>query len=99
MPDPIYSQTRDGSVRVLFTRVEPLFNRRPVHHVPPGSQVVGTAVLIFQIVGVLPHIDPHHRELAFHNRAILVGGGDDIELAGAILYKTSPTGAEARGPR
>src|SRR5674476_263541 len=40
----------------------------------------------------------HHRELAFHHGAILVGGGDDVELA-VGLHEPGPAGAEARGRR
>src|SRR5712692_3338916 len=49
-----------------------LVDLRPVDDVPPGVDVVGTAVLILQIVGVLPHVDAEHDLLPFHQRAVLV---------------------------
>ena len=54
-------------------------DRLPVHHVPPGVQIVGTLVLILQIIRVLPHIDAHDRGLAGHVRAVLVGAREDLE--------------------
>src|SRR3954469_23791610 len=36
--------------------LEPLIDFRPIDDVPPGSQVVGTLVLIFQIVSMLPNV-------------------------------------------
>src|SRR5687768_4471200 len=32
------------------------FGLVPVHDVPPGIYVLGTAVLVFQVVGMLPHV-------------------------------------------
>src|SRR5215213_5740420 len=45
----------------------------PVHHIPPRSYVLGSPVLVGEVVGVLPHIQPNYRRLALHQRAILVG--------------------------
>src|SRR5579859_6006619 len=49
----------------------------PVDHVPPGREIVGSAVLVLEIVGVFPHVVAHHRIQAVHQGAILVGGGHD----------------------
>jgi hypothetical protein len=53
---------------LLLPAGEALADFLPVHHVPPGSDVFGTAVLIFQIVGVLPHVEPEHRVLGRESR-------------------------------
>jgi len=53
----------------------------PVHHAPPGVEVIRPLVLIFQVIGVLPDIDAHDRHLAGHVRVILVGAREDLELA------------------
>src|ERR1039458_8930293 len=37
-----------------------LIDRVPVGHFPPRRQIIRAPVLIFQIVGVLPHIHAHH---------------------------------------
>src|SRR3954469_25383107 len=58
-------------------------NRGPIDHVPPSVDVVRTPVLIFQVVGVLPHVDAEHDFLAFHDRAVLIGTALDRELVAA----------------
>src|SRR5208337_4624759 len=41
---------------VLLKRLQTPVDLVPVHHVPPGGQVLGTPIVVFQIVGVLPHV-------------------------------------------
>src|SRR3954471_8847293 len=41
----------------LLGVVEPLTPLGPIHHVPPRRHVVGPAVLVLQVVRVLPHVD------------------------------------------
>src|SRR5262249_50249080 len=48
--------------QALLPRVEPLFGLLPVHCVPPGGDVIRPAVLILEIVGVLPHVEADHGE-------------------------------------
>src|SRR5437879_4093467 len=43
-------------------------NLSPIDHVPPGLEVVGSAVLVFQIIGMFPHVRPEDRFVAFHDR-------------------------------
>src|SRR5260370_2767583 len=81
---------------LLPAGIEALFRFLPVHYVPPGRDVFRPAVLIFQIIGVLPNIQTDHWKLAFHDGGILIGGGKDIELA-AIFHEPSPAGSEPRG--
>ncbi len=45
----------DGALR-QDVATQPLLGFLPVHHVPPGGDVIGSAVLVFEIVGVFPHI-------------------------------------------
>src|SRR5207253_10159497 len=45
----------------------------PVDGVPPGGHVVGTPVLVLQVVGVLPDVDPENGYSAFHDGVVLVG--------------------------
>src|SRR5262245_42461344 len=42
-----------------------LIDLRPVDDVPPGTDVVRPAVLIFQVVGVLPDVESEDRLLPF----------------------------------
>src|SRR5580693_1352530 len=68
----------------IKTSTESLVDLVPVHHIPPGADVVGAPVLIFEVVGVLPHVDPEHGLLPFHQRAVLVGGALDHQLSTMI---------------
>src|SRR5215212_1169107 len=47
----------------------------PVDHVPPRLYVLRPPVLVLQVIGVLPHIQPHYRRLALHQRRVLVWSG------------------------
>src|SRR5215212_5351060 len=51
------------------------FRLVPVHDLPPGCYVLGSPVLVLQVVGMLPHVQPYHRRLAFHERCVLVRRG------------------------
>src|SRR5690348_873692 len=98
-PEPI--TMKSYLARTLFSRellraVEPVLDFLPVDGVPPRGQIIGPAVLILQVVGVLPYVDPQHRKLAFHDRAVLVRRRDDVHLADAF-DEPRPAGAEASG--
>src|SRR5581483_1021014 len=82
---------------LLFSGIEALLDLGPVHHVPPRGNILRPPVLILQIVSVLPHVQAHNGKLALHNRAVLVSGRVDIELARTILHQPGPAGAETRG--
>ena len=53
-------------------RVELAGDRVPRHHVPPGREVVRAAVLVVQVVGVLPDVDAEDGRLALGERRVLV---------------------------
>src|SRR6185312_11965580 len=44
----------------------------PVHDVPPGRQIVRSAVLVLEVVGVLPDVNPEQRRVAVRDRRVLV---------------------------
>ena len=77
---------RFGVVALYFSRAA--VDRVPVDHVPPGREVVGPAVLVLQVVGVLPDVDAEDGLLAFHHRVVLVGRALDRELAAATRRAT-----------
>src|SRR6202012_386700 len=77
---------------------EALLDFLPVHNAPPRADVIGSPVLILQIVGVLPHVETHHRDFPFHKRAVLVGRRGDFELSAAV-QKPGPARTEAGGRR
>src|SRR6185503_4106740 len=51
----------------------------PVNNVPPRLEVISAPVLILQVIGVLPHIDPDNRRIAVHQRAVLIWRGNYFE--------------------
>src|SRR6516164_6881305 len=81
-PSRIYESTPLDGERSCFGGGIAFRDLVPVHHVPPRLEVIGTPILIFQIVGVLPHVVSHQRALAVHERRVLIGLGDERELAG-----------------
>src|SRR5688572_13916694 len=74
--------------------LEPRVHRVPVDDIPPRRDVVGTLVLILQVVGVLPDVETEERLLAFHQRAVLVSGALDHEFA-ARIDQPRPAAAKA----
>src|SRR5258708_31582772 len=45
----------------------------PIRHVPPCLEVVGAAVLVVKVIGVLPDVVAKQNALAVHQPAVLVG--------------------------
>jgi len=68
----------------------------PVDDFLKGFDVVGAAVLVFEVVGVLPHINAKERRGAGAERGVLVGGGLDGEFAVAE-DEPCPAAAELLG--
>ena len=60
----------------------------PVHHVPERVDVVRAAVLVVQIVRVLPDIETEDRLVAEHDRRVLVRGRADVQLAVLVEPET-----------
>src|ERR1039458_1640408 len=79
-----------------FGGCEALVDFVPVDDAPPGGQIVGAAVLVFQVVGVLPDVVAEDGIQALGQRRFLVGGGDDLELA-AGEDEPTPAGTELLG--
>merc|ERR1711915_268618 len=69
----------------------------PVHNVPPCAHVLGSTVLVFQIIGVLPNIQTKDWELDFvtnplHERIVLVGSADNLQfVSGAVDHNPNPS--------
>ena len=61
--------------------------------------MVGTAVLVIQIVGVFPHIEGQQRTKPLLHRVGRVGLLCDHQLAVSVGGEPHPTGAEQRGTR
>src|SRR5690606_1785433 len=71
----------------------------PVDHVVERGDVVRAAVLVLQVVGMLPHVQAQDRGVAradaLHERVVLVGAALDQELARGIGGQPRPAAAEA----
>src|SRR6267378_2085666 len=74
---------RSNGQRSGLCRSVALVDGLPVHRVPPCPEVVGAAILIGEIIGVLPHIVAEQGMLAVHHRTVLVRKG--LERQSAVL--------------
>src|SRR5258708_10050406 len=70
----------------------------PVHGVPPRLEIIGAAVLVVEIIGVLPDIVSEQRALAVHDRTVLGRAGLDLELAVPCGGHAYPARAEMTPP-
>src|SRR6202034_3902055 len=80
------------SLRLLLRLLEALVDLRPVHHVPPCGQIFRPAVLILQVISVLPNIVAQNGEVSLRQRAVLVRTRNDLQLS--IPDQPAPPGAE-----
>lgn len=77
----------------LISFLETLGNRAPVDDFPDGAEVLGLAVLVLQVVGMLPGVNTQQRFQISGDR-ILVGAGDKTKSArGLVLDEPGPTRA------
>jgi hypothetical protein len=71
----------------------------PIHQGPPGLDVVRAAVLILEVVGVLPNVEAEQRRAPLdageiHQGVVLVGGAGDREPSIGAADQPGPAGAE-----
>src|SRR6266849_3098001 len=81
-------------VLAAATRLIATCNLIPVDHIPPGVQIIGTAILVLQIVSMFPDVISHDRIQTLHQWAVLVSGRDNRKLAALVENEPGPTGAE-----
>src|SRR5579875_4049729 len=67
----------------------------PVDDVPPGVEVIAAVILVFEIVGMLPHVVAQDGIAAIHEGAVLIGRADDLQLPALVQQQPGPAGAEA----
>src|SRR5207302_8575250 len=65
----------------------------PIDYVPPSLDVIGPAVLVIEIVSVLPNIETQHRRVPLHQRAGLVWRGHRRQLAAFAFHPPLPAAA------
>src|SRR5262249_60758035 len=74
----------------LAEALEPLLDGVPVDDAPPRLEVVRATVLVLEVVRVLPDVDAEQRDVALHDRRVLVGSRIDRE-SGAVVDEPCPT--------
>src|SRR5262245_44150674 len=68
----------------------------PIDDIEPGGDVFGTAILIFEVIGVLPDIQAEQGLKAVAQRSILVGSGLNAQFF-AVDDEPGPAAAEDFG--
>jgi len=85
-------------LQLLHRGVVQLADGRPVDDVVKCGDVIGTPVLIQQVVSVLPHVDTENWRVPVHERAVLIGRAFHYQLLVLVDAQPGPTAAEtARG--
>src|SRR5581483_2351616 len=92
------TERESGCANSGFEFLQLFIDLVPVDNVPPGRNVVGAPVLVFQIIRMLPDIEAQNRLLAFHERTVLIWSGDDFKTAVAF-HEPCPAGTESAGGR
>lgn len=73
--------------------MEPLRHGLPVDDVPDGAEVFGLAVLVLQIVGVLPGINSQQRDQVASNRVLVCTGYKRQSAAVLVFGQPGPSAA------
>jgi len=66
----------------------------PVDYVPPGLEIFGPAVVVFEIVGVLPDIVAEDGMKSLRDGIVLIWSADDFHFAFAVSSQPDPSAAE-----
>src|SRR5579859_5244974 len=90
-PFPIYQRGLMTAVSLCVTFGDHI----PVDNIPPSGEIIRATILIFEVVGMFPHIVAENREVAVRERIILVGSASDGQIAGLVEDQPSPTRAKA----
>src|SRR3984957_6360516 len=74
--------------------LEPLIDFVPINHVPPRCQIFGAAIVVFQVVGMLPDVVAENGEQALGERVALMGVVDGLRFAAGFAGKPDPAAAK-----
>ena len=77
------------SAHPVLLSAQILRHKIPVDQIPPCRDVIRPAILIFQIIGVLPDVQTKNRLLALHQRIVLIRRARDRQLA-AVADEPGP---------
>src|SRR6266576_368543 len=89
-----------SGAQLLFRCSKKLGSAIPIHHIPPGLDVIAAHVLILQIVRVLPNVETQDgfRVTAEQIGCVLIGSGVDGQFA-VLQNEPRPAGTEAAEAR
>src|SRR6266478_3154382 len=79
---------------LLQRRLVALVDFFPVDYAPPRLQILGAAVVVFEVVGVLPDVIAEDGIEALRDGTVLVGSGDDFHFAFCVACQPYPSAAE-----
>ena len=80
-------------VVLLFVTIRDSF---PVDNIPPVRDIFGTAILIFQIISMFPHVDSENGRHPIRKRSILIRSRKNGQAI-TFLNQPRPAGAKASG--
>ena len=66
----------------------------PVDGVPPGREIFGTAVVVLQVVGVLPDVVAEDGVVALGDGIVLIRRGHDVNGTVGLAGEPDPSAAE-----
>src|SRR5581483_5879585 len=69
----------------------------PINYVPPGRKVLRPAVVVLQVIRVLPHIVAENWEQSLRDRVVLVRCAEDLNLAAWFSCEPDPSTAKLFG--
>jgi len=79
--------------------LKPASHSLPVDHVPDGLEVLGLAVLVLEVVGVLPGVDAHERDIRPRDRVLVGPRRDGQRAVRLVLDQPRPPGPLDAGQR
>ena len=65
----------------------------PVNHIEKRLNILRSSILIFQIIGMFPDIQPQQGYFALSQRTVLVWGGDNSQII-IIQYQPCPAASK-----
>src|SRR5712675_1817613 len=92
-----HGTTRRSSLQIWGAALVVLRDRVPVDHVPPGLDVISSAVLVKEVISVLPDVESEHRFVALHQWAVLARSGNNCEFSRLILDQPDPAATKTLG--
>src|SRR5437868_15173498 len=70
----------------------------PIDDVPPSRQIVRAAILVLEVIGVLPNVAAKDRPVAFHQGVVLIESRNDLQLPAFVDDEPRPTTSETADP-